>query len=45
MDGDDRLNASDQKSFDDTRPARSTVGVCELLGGAVVTIDAVVALE
>lgn len=31
--------------FDETYPARTTVGVCELLGGAAVTIDAVVALE
>ncbi|ELY65479.1 hypothetical protein [Natrinema versiforme] len=26
-------------------PARSTVGVCDLLGGATVMIDAVVAIE
>ncbi|QSX00311.1 RidA family protein [Haloterrigena alkaliphila] len=31
--------------FDETRPARTTVGVCDLLGGAAVTVDAVVAIE
>ena len=45
MDAYEQVNASYEQYFDETYPARTTVGVCELLGGAVVTIDAVVALE
>lgn len=33
-----------ERYFDDMYPARMTVGACELLGGIVVTVNAVVAL-
>lgn len=45
MEAYDRLDETYEQYFDDTRPARTTVGVCELLGGAAVTVDAVVAVE
>lgn len=45
MDAYDAVNDTYQAYFDEPYPARTTLGVCELLGGAGVTIDAVVALE
>jgi 2-iminobutanoate/2-iminopropanoate deaminase len=39
------VNETYEQFFDETYPARSTIGVCELLGGASVTVDAVVAVE
>ncbi|WP_114578442.1 RidA family protein [Saliphagus sp. LR7] len=45
MDAYESVNEAYKQYFNDTRPARTTVGVCELLGGAAVTVDAVVALE
>jgi 2-iminobutanoate/2-iminopropanoate deaminase len=45
MDAYERVNDSYEQYFDETHPARTTVGVCELLGGAAVTVDAVVAIE
>lgn len=45
MDAYERVNDAYEQYFDETYPARTTVGVCELLGGAAVTVDAVVAIE
>jgi 2-iminobutanoate/2-iminopropanoate deaminase len=45
MDAYDDVNDTYEQYFDDGYPARTTVGVCELLGGAAVTIDAIVAVE
>ncbi|ELY98999.1 endoribonuclease L-PSP [Natrialba chahannaoensis JCM 10990] len=45
MDSYDEINAVYEQHFQDTYPARTTVGVCDLLGGASATLDAVVALE
>jgi len=45
MDAYDRVNDSYEQYFDETYPARTTIGVCELLGDAAVTVDAVVAIE
>lgn len=45
MDAYESVNQTYKQFFDGTYPARSTVGVCELLGGATVTVDAVVAVE
>lgn len=45
MDAYERVNDTYEQYFDETYPARTTVGVCELLGGAAVTVDAVVAIE
>lgn len=39
------LNGTCKQYFDETYPARTIVGVPELLGGAAVTVDAVVAVE
>lgn len=39
------VNETYEAYFDETYPARTTVGVSELLGSAAVTVDAVVALE
>lgn len=44
MDAYEEVNDVYEQSFDETYPARTTVGVRELLGGAAVTIDAVVAV-
>jgi 2-iminobutanoate/2-iminopropanoate deaminase len=45
MDAYERVNDTYEQYFDETYPARTTVGVCELLGGATVTVNAVVAIE
>ncbi|MBZ6496310.1 RidA family protein [Natrinema longum] len=45
MDAYRSVNETYEEFFDETQPARTTVGVCELLGGAAVTIDGVVAIE
>lgn len=45
MDAYEAVNEVYEQYFDETYPARTTVGVCELLGGAAVTVDAVVAIE
>jgi 2-iminobutanoate/2-iminopropanoate deaminase len=45
MDAYESVNETYERYFDDTYPARTTVGACELLGGAAVTVDAVAALE
>ncbi|WP_049894339.1 RidA family protein [Salinarchaeum sp. Harcht-Bsk1] len=45
LDAYEEVNDAYEAYFDDTYPARTTVGVSELLGGAAVTVDAVVALE
>lgn len=45
MDAYERVNETYERYFDETYPARTTVGVCELLGGAAVTVDAVIAVE
>ncbi|MFC4451142.1 MULTISPECIES: RidA family protein [Halorussus] len=45
MDAYEQVNDTYEQYFDETYPARTTVGVCELLGGAAVTVDAVVAIE
>ena len=39
------VNETYERYFEDTYPARTIVGACELLGGAAVTVDAVAALE
>ena len=41
MDAYEQVNSTYEQYFKETYPARITVGVCELLGGAAVTIDAV----
>ncbi|EMA44935.1 endoribonuclease L-PSP [Halococcus saccharolyticus DSM 5350] len=45
MDAYESVNDTYERYFEDTHPARTTVGACELLGGAAVTVDAVAALE
>ncbi|QRV13524.1 RidA family protein [Haloterrigena salifodinae] len=45
MDAYEDVDETYQSYFDETHPARTTVGVCDLLGGAAVTVDAVVAIE
>ncbi|ELY76214.1 hypothetical protein C487_12146 [Natrinema pallidum DSM 3751] len=45
MDAYEEINETYEQFFDTTCPARTTVGVCELLGGAVVTVDGVIAIE
>jgi 2-iminobutanoate/2-iminopropanoate deaminase len=45
MDAYERVNDTYEQYFDETYPARTTVGVCDLLGDATVTVDAVVAIE
>jgi 2-iminobutanoate/2-iminopropanoate deaminase len=45
MDADESVSETYKRYFEEPHPARTTVGACELLGGATVTIDAVVALE
>ncbi|ELY87359.1 endoribonuclease L-PSP [Natrialba hulunbeirensis JCM 10989] len=45
MDSYDEINAVYERHFQEPYPSRTTVGVCDLLGGAAVTLDAVVALE
>ena len=45
MDAYERVNETYEQYFDEAYPARTTVGVCELLGGAAVTVDAVVTVE
>lgn len=45
MDTYEQVNETYEQYFDETYPARTTIGVCELLGGATVTIDAVVTIE
>ncbi len=45
MDAYDEMNAVYEQHFQDVYPARTTVGVCDLLGGASVTLEAVVAVE
>jgi 2-iminobutanoate/2-iminopropanoate deaminase len=45
MDAYERVNDTYEQYFDKTYPARTTIGVCELLGDAAVTVDAVVAIE
>ncbi|MFC4408282.1 RidA family protein [Haloarchaeobius iranensis] len=45
MDAYQRVNDTYEHYFDEAYPARTTVGVCELLGGAAVTVDSVVAME
>ena len=45
MDAYEQVNETDERYFEETYPARTTVGACELLGGAAVTVNAVVAVE
>lgn len=45
MDAYEQVNETYDRFFDETYPSRSTVGVCDLLGGAAVMVDAVVAIE
>jgi 2-iminobutanoate/2-iminopropanoate deaminase len=45
MDAYKQVNSTYEQYFEETYPARTTIGVCELLGDAAVTIDAVVAIE
>lgn len=45
MDAYREVNGTYEQYFDETYQARTTVGVRELLGGAAVSIDAVVAVE
>ena len=45
MDAYERVNDTYEQYSDETYPARTTVGVRELLGGAAVAADAVVAVE
>ena len=45
MDAYGAVNDTYEDWFGEPYPARTTVGVCELLGGAAVTVDAVVAIE
>ncbi|WP_228546283.1 hypothetical protein [Halegenticoccus tardaugens] len=39
------VNEMYEQHSGETYPARMTVGICDLLGGASVTLDAVVAIE
>ena len=45
MDAYEEVNETYEQYFEETYPARTTVGVCDLLGGSAVTVDAVVAVE
>lgn len=45
VDAYERVDETYERYFEGTYPARTTVGVSELLGGASVTVDAVVAVE
>ena len=45
MDAYESVNETYERYFEDTYPTRTTVGACELLGGATVTADAAAALE
>ncbi|WP_455449967.1 RidA family protein [Natrinema thermotolerans] len=45
MDAYGEINDTYEQFFETTCPARTTVGVCELLGGAAVTVDGVIAIE
>lgn len=45
MEAYERVNDAYEQHFDETYPARTTFGVCELLGDTAVTVDAVVAIE
>lgn len=45
MDAYEQVNGVYEQYFDGTYPARTTVGVCELLGGAEVALNAVIAIE
>ena len=45
MDACESVNETYERYFEDTYPTRTTVGACELLGGATVTADAAAALE
>ena len=45
IDAYERVNDTCEQYFDEAYPARTAVGVHELLGGAAVTVDAVVAVE
>ncbi|WP_049997064.1 RidA family protein [Halococcus sediminicola] len=45
MDAYESVNETYGRYFEEPYPARTTVGACELLGGAAVTVDAVAALE
>jgi 2-iminobutanoate/2-iminopropanoate deaminase len=45
MDAYESVNDTYEQYFDGTYPARTTIGVCELLGDAAVTVNAVVAIE
>ena len=45
MDAYDAVNETYEEWFGETYPARTTISVCELLGDAAVTVDAVVAIE
>lgn len=45
MDAYPQVNEAYEQYFEETYPARTTIGAYELLGGASVTVDAVVTLE
>ncbi len=45
MDAYEEINDMYEQFFETTCPARTTVGVCELLGGAAVTGDGGIAIE
>lgn len=45
MESYEQVNEAYERVFDETCPARTTVGVCNLLGGAAVSVDAVVPIE
>ena len=45
MDAYESVNETYERYFEDTYPTRTTVGACELLGGATVTANAAAALE
>lgn len=45
MDSYDAVNETYERYFDDPYPARTTVGVSELLGNAAVTVDAIAAVD
>ena len=45
MDAYEQVNETYERYFEETYPARTTVGASELLGGAAVTVNAVVAIE
>lgn len=45
MDAYESVNETYERYFQEPYPARTTIGACELLGGAAVTVNAVTALE